>query len=251
MRKDLPDHRVKSELFDEFARIGRALASGRRIEIIDILANGERTVESLAEQVRMSVANTSQHLQVLHEAGLLTRRRQGTSVHYMLAAPRVYEFWADLRALAAERLAAVEKLARAYVGPDGGVVPVSRQELLRRLRAREPLVVVDVRPVEEYEDGHLPDAISIPLDELERRLKLLPKKREVVAYCRGPYCAFAPEAVRRLRARGYRARPLEDGLPEWAAEGLPVVTEQDLTPAGYRKVSRAARLRRLLAPAGP
>lgn len=222
------DRSLKTDLFDEFARIGKALASGRRIEIVDILANGERTVEALAEQVEMSVANTSQHLQILYEAGLVIRRRQGTSVRYALASPRVYEFWASLRALASERLAAVEKLARAYVGtPDGvngdeRVEPVSRQELLRRITRGEPLVVIDVRPAEEYEAAHLPGAVSIPIDELERRLKKLPRKVDVVAYCRGPYCAFAPEAVRELRARGYRARALEDGLPEWAAEGLPV-----------------------------
>ena len=218
----MADRGLKSDLFDEFARIGKALASGRRIEIVDILANGERAVDALAEQVGMSVANTSQHLQILHEAGLVIRRRQGTSVRYALASPRVYDFWAGLRSLATERLAAVEKLARAYVGDVDGVEPVTRQELLRRIRNRETVVVVDVRPAEEYEAGHLPGAVSIPLAELEQRLKELPRKSDVVAYCRGPYCAFAPEAVRELRSRGYRARPLEGGLPEWAAAGLPV-----------------------------
>ena len=218
----MPANVLKTDLFDEFARIGKALASGRRIEIVDILANGERTVEALAQQVHLSIANTSQHLQVLHEGGLVSRRRRGTSVIYALASPRVYELWASLRALATERLAAVQKLAEAYMGALDDVEPVSRDELLRRLRAREPLVVVDVRPAEEYAAGHLPGAISVPLDELEQRLSELPKRREVVAYCRGPYCALAPAAVRRLRARGYRARPLEGGLPEWAAEGRPV-----------------------------
>jgi rhodanese-related sulfurtransferase/DNA-binding transcriptional ArsR family regulator len=218
----MPDRELKSDLFDQFARIGKALASGRRIEIVDILANGERTVEAIAGQVGMSVANTSQHLQVLHEAGLVARRRQGASVRYSLASPRVYEYWASLRALAAERLAAVDRLARAYVGPAGGVEPVTREDLLRRIKNGERVVILDVRPSEEYEAGHLPGAISIPLDELERRLAELPRRADVVAYCRGPYCAFAPEAVRALRARGYRARVMEEGLPEWAAAGLPV-----------------------------
>jgi rhodanese-related sulfurtransferase len=227
----MPDRRLKSDLFDEFARIGKALASGRRIEIVDILANGERTVEALAEQVGMSVANTSQHLQILYEAGLVVRRRQGTSVHYALASPRVYEFWASLRSLATERLAAVEKLARAYIGTVDGVEPVTREELLRRIKTGEPLVVLDVRPSEEYQAGHLPGALSIPLEDLEQHLKELPKKSDVVAYCRGPYCAFAPEAVRELRARGYRARPLEEGWPEWAAAGLPVEDGAGKRPA--------------------
>lgn len=223
----VPDRGVKSELFDEFARIGKALASGRRIEIVDVLANGERTVEALAGHVGMSVANTSQHLQILYEAGLVVRRREGTSVRYSLASPRVYEFWAGLRSLAMERLAAVEKLARAYVGTVDGVEPVTRQELLRRIRTGERVVILDVRPADEYEAGHLPGAVSIPLEELERRLTELPRKAEVVAYCRGPYCAFAPEAVRELRARGYRALPLEDGLPEWSAAGLPLEHGRD------------------------
>jgi rhodanese-related sulfurtransferase/DNA-binding transcriptional ArsR family regulator len=218
----MPDRRLKSDLFDEFARIGRALASGRRIEMIDVLANGERSVESLAEQVGLSVANTSRHLQVLFDAGLVARRRQGTSVRYGLASAQVYELWRGLRSLAGERLAAVEKLAAAYLGAADGVEPVTREELLRRIRAREPLTLLDVRPRQEYAAGHLPGAVSMPLDELERRLKELPRKAEIVAYCRGPYCAFAPEAVRTLRARGFEARVLEGGLPDWAAGGLPV-----------------------------
>jgi rhodanese-related sulfurtransferase len=219
------DHRVKSELFDQFARIGKGMASGRRIEMLDVLANGERPVEGLAEQVGLSLANTSRHLQILREAGLVSSRRAGTSIYYRLASPEVYDFWAALRSLASNRLAEVDRLVEAYIGSRDGLEPLSRADLFRRLKAGEELVVLDVRPAEEFAAGHLPGAVSIPLAELERRLEQLPKDREVVAYCRGPYCAFAPEAVAVLRRRGYAATQLEDGLPEWAAAGLPVEVE--------------------------
>lgn len=215
----MPDRDAKVELFDEFARAARALASGRRAEIVDVLANGERTVEELSKQVALSVANTSQHLQVLKEAGLVASTREGTRIRYRLASPGVYRFWVALRSIAAERLPGIQRLVEAYIGSREGLQPLSRDELLQRLRAGEPLLVVDVRPVEEYEAGHLPGAVSVPLDELEERLRELPREREIVAYCRGPYCAFAPEAVRLLRRNGYRARNLADGLPEWAAAG--------------------------------
>ncbi len=218
----MPDQRVKGELFDQFARIGKALASGRRIEILDVLANGERTVEALAEEVHLTIANTSQHLQILRDAGLVTGRRDGTFISYGLATQQVYEFWTSLRSLAADRLADVERLVEAYVGSRRGLEPVSRKELYRRIRAGDQLVVLDVRPRDEFDAGHLPGAVSIPLAELERRLRQVPKNREVVAYCRGPYCAFAPEAVRLLKKRGYKARQLEDGFPEWSSAGLPV-----------------------------
>jgi rhodanese-related sulfurtransferase len=217
----MPDQRVKGELFDQFARVGKALASGRRVEILDILANGDRTVEALAEQVHLTVANTSQHLQILRDAGLVSSRRQGTFIRYGLAAQEVYEFWTSLRSLAANRLADVERLVRAYVGSRDGLEPVGRKELVKRLRSGDPVLVLDVRPKDEFDAGHLPGAVSIPLAELERRLKQVPRNREIVAYCRGPYCAFAPEAVRVLNKRGFRARQLEDGFPEWSAAGLP------------------------------
>jgi rhodanese-related sulfurtransferase/DNA-binding transcriptional ArsR family regulator len=215
----MPDRGVKMELFDQFARVAQALASGRRVEIVDVLTNGDRTVEELARQVGLSTANTSQHLQVLKEAGLVAASRQGTRVRYRLASATVYKFWVGLRSLAAERLPGVKGLVEAYLGSQEDLEPMSREELLARLEAGEALVVVDVRPYEEYRAGHLPGAVSIPVDELERRLRELPKQREIVAYCRGPYCAFAPEAVRTLRADGYTARHLRDGLPEWAAAG--------------------------------
>ena len=216
------DRSAKTALFDEFARAAKALASGRRLELVDVLANGERTVEALAGALGLSVANTSLHLQVLHQAGLITRRRQGTSVHYRLAAPEVFDLWRTLRTVAAGRLAEVERLAAAYLGARDQLEPMTRQELARRLEDGDPVVVLDVRPAAEHATGHLPGAVSIPVGELRRRLAELPADREIVAYCRGPYCAFAHEAVELLRQEGFSARRLEDGLPEWEAAGLAV-----------------------------
>jgi rhodanese-related sulfurtransferase len=169
----------------------------------------------------MSVANTSRHLQILKDAGLLAATRQGTRVRYRLASAVVYEFWVALRSLASERLPGVQRLVEAYLGSPGDLEAISGGELLARLEAGEPLMVVDVRPLEEYQAAHVPGAVSIPLAELERRMRELPRDREIVAYCRGPYCALAPEAVRSLRKHGYLARPLTNGLPEWAAAGNP------------------------------
>ena len=216
------DRAAKTALFDAFARAAKALASGRRIELLDVLANGERTVEALAGEVGLSVANTSQHLQILRQAGLVASRREGTSVHYRLAGPEVFELWRTLRTLAASRLAEVERLTAAYLGARDELEPVTREELARRLQDGDDLVVLDVRPAAEYAAGHLPGAVSIPVAELRRRLAELPADREVVAYCRGPYCAFAHEAVVLLREAGVSARRLEDGLPEWQAAGLAV-----------------------------
>ncbi len=218
---EVADREAKRALFDAFAQVGKGLASGRRIELLDVLANGERSVEALAGQTGLSVANASQHLQLLRQAGLVAMRRQGTFAYYRLASPGVLDLCRALRVLAAAQLAEVERLTGAYLG-DGALEAVSRQELARRLERGDGLVVVDVRPAEEYAVGHIPGALSVPLDELRRRIAELPADQEVVAYCRGPYCAFAPEAVRLLRAAGRSARRLEDGLPEWAAAGLPV-----------------------------
>jgi rhodanese-related sulfurtransferase len=218
----MADRAVKTALFDAFARAAKALASGRRLELLDVLANGERTVEALAGEVGLSVANTSQHLQVLRQAGLVTSRRQGTSIHYRLAGPEVLELWQLLRTLAAGRLAEVERLAADYLGARDQLEPVTREELARRLQDRDDVFVLDVRPAAEHAAGHLPGAVSIPVDELRRRLAELPRDREIVAYCRGPYCAFAHEAVELLRQEGFSARRLEDGLPEWQAAGLAV-----------------------------
>jgi rhodanese-related sulfurtransferase len=218
----MADRTAKTALFDEFARAGKALASGRRIELLDVLANGERTVEALATEVGLSVANASQHLQILRQAGLVAGRRQGTSVFYRLAAPEVFRLWQALRTLAASQLADVEHLAATYLGDRDELEPVTREELARRLDDGDDLVVLDVRPAAEHTAGHLPGAVSIPVGELRRRLAELPRDREIVAYCRGPYCAFAHEAVTLLREEGFSARRLEDGLPEWQAAGLAV-----------------------------
>jgi rhodanese-related sulfurtransferase/DNA-binding transcriptional ArsR family regulator len=218
----MADRAAKTALFDEFARAAKALASGRRLELLDVLANGERTVDALAGEVALSLANTSQHLQVLRQAGLVTSRREGTSVWYRLAAPEVFELWRALRALASARLAQVERLAAAYLDARDQLEPVTREELARRLQDGDPPMVLDVRPAAEHAAGHLPGAVSIPIGELRRRLAELPADREIVAYCRGPYCAFAHDAVAVLREEGFMARRLEDGLPEWEAAGLAV-----------------------------
>jgi rhodanese-related sulfurtransferase len=216
------DREAKRALFDEFGRIGKALASGRRIELLDVLANGERTVEAVAGEVGLTVANTSQHLQILRQAGLVTTRREGTSIHYRLAGSEVFELWRTLRTLTGARSAEVERLAAAYLGARDELEPVTRQELARRLEDGDRLVVLDVRPAAEHAAGHLPGAVSIPVGELRRRLAELPGEREIIAYCRGPYCAFAHEAVAVLREEGFEARRLEDGMPEWEAAGLAV-----------------------------
>jgi rhodanese-related sulfurtransferase len=216
------DRAAKTALFDEFARVGRALASGRRIELLDVLANGERTVEALARQADLSVANTSQHLQILRQVGLVTTRRAGTSIYYRLAAAEVFALWQMLRTVAVSRLAAVERLAAAYVGDRDELEPVTREELTRRLQDGESLMVLDVRPAAEHAAGHVPGAVSIPIAELRWRLAELPRDLDIVAYCRGPFCAFAHEAVELLREEGFHARRLEDGLPEWQAAGLAV-----------------------------
>ena len=214
---------VKGALFDEFARLGQALGNGRRLEILDVLANGERTVEGLASETGLSVANASQHLQVLRAAGLVRRRRDGNRIYYELSDPVVFELWRNLRSVAAQRQAEVGLLAAAYLGARDSLEPLTRAELLRRLKRKEDLVLLDVRPAAEYAAGHLPTAVSLPLAELRRRLRDLPREKEIVAYCRGPYCAFAHKAIRVLHQAGFQARRLEDGLPEWKAAGLPVI----------------------------
>lgn len=213
--------RTKDALFDGLARIASALASGRRAEIVEILAQGERTVEEMSGEIGQSVANTSHHLRTLARAGLVTTRRQGTHIHYRLASDLVLDAWLALRGLATERLDAVDDLARAYLGDRRGVEMIGRQELEERLR-RGDVLLVDVRPAAEYAAGHIPGAMSVPPDQLERIDELLPglsDGRDVVAYCRGPYCVYADDAVRHLAALGRRARRLEEGFPEWRRHG--------------------------------
>lgn len=212
---------VRSALHEQLARIGRAVASPRRIELLELLCQGERSVEALAEATGMGVTNTSQHLQALKAARLVETRRDGTRVHYRAADDRVCRFVTDLGSVARARLAEVEQLARDHLDDPGALEPITRKELVRRL-ARRDVVLIDVRPEEEYRSGHIAGAMSIPLARL--RLRALPKGRLVVAYCRGPYCVLAPQALAILRARGFRARRLEDGLPEWRAAGLPIAS---------------------------
>lgn len=218
----MADRVSKEALFDEFARVAKALSSGRRAEIIDLLANGERSVDSIATEIESSIANASQHLQILRRAGLVSSRRQGTSIFYRLASPDVVTLWRGLQDVAKDRLAEVDRLARAYTGELNGIELLTKEELAKRLRRKDDLLVLDVRPAEEYAAGHVPGAISIPVAELRRRLNELPKNTEIVAYCRGSFCAFAPEAARYLDKKGYRTRVLDAGLPDWEAAGLPV-----------------------------
>ena len=213
---------AKQALFDEFARVAKALASGRRAEVVDLLANGERSVESIASEIEMSLANASQHLQVLRRAGLVSSRRQGTSIFYRLASSDVVRLWRSLQGVASDRVAEVERLARAYTGDLNGVELLTKEELVKRISRKDDLLVLDVRPQEEYAASHVPGALSIPVAELKRRLKELPKNKEIVAYCRGPFCAFAPEAARYLDKKGFRTSILDAGLPDWEAAGLPV-----------------------------
>jgi rhodanese-related sulfurtransferase/predicted transcriptional regulator len=204
--------RRKQTLFDSIALMGKAFASPRRLELLDLLAQGPRTVDQLAKTSRQSIANASQHLQALHAAGLVTREREGTRVRYALAGDDVLRLWLTLRDTAAERLAEVERAARDYLGEE--VEGIDRDELLQRMRRRD-VTVVDVRPEDEFEAGHIEGAHSIPLDQLQKRLDELPKSREVIAYCRGPFCVMAHDAVRQLREAGRSARRLEEGWPEW------------------------------------
>jgi rhodanese-related sulfurtransferase len=211
--------RRKDALFEAIALMGKAFASPRRLELLDLLAQAPRTVDQLARASEQSMANTSQHLQALHAAGMVTRARVGTSVRYALAGDEALSLWLALRDASVAQLAGVERAARDYLGED--VEAIGRDELIARL-GRGEIVLVDVRPPEEYAAGHIEGARSIPLDEVEHRLAELPADREIVAYCRGPFCALAHEAVTVLTDAGLTARRLEDGLPEWATSGLPV-----------------------------
>jgi rhodanese-related sulfurtransferase/DNA-binding transcriptional ArsR family regulator len=215
------DRVAKDALYDGFAELAKALASGRRAELIDVLTQGERSVEELAGEIGQSVANTSHHLRAMARAGLVTTRRDGTRIYYTLASERVGELWSALRDVAADHVAGLERLAGAYLGDRDGVEVIDRAELAARLERGE-LVVLDVRPEAEYRAGHIASARSVPIAELRRHLRALPKDADVVAYCRGPYCVYADDAVRELSRRGFRARRLIDGFPEWKRAGLPV-----------------------------
>jgi rhodanese-related sulfurtransferase len=220
------DRVAKAALYDGFAEVAKALASGRRGEIIDVLAQGERSVDDVAEEIGQSVANTSHHLRAMARAGLLTTRRQGTRIFYGLAGERVAQLWSALRDVAEQHAVGLERLAAAYLGERDGVDVVDRTELASRLKHRQ-VIVLDVRPAEEYAAGHITGARSVPITELRRQLRALPKDADVVAYCRGPYCVYADDAVRELNRKGFRARRLIDGFPEWKRAGLPVAVGED------------------------
>ena len=220
------DRAAKDALYEAFAEVAKAMASGRRAEIVDVLAQGERSVEVVAAEIDQSVANTSHHLRALARAGLVTTRRDGTRIYYALASDRVGELWTALRDVAGEHIAGLTRLADAYLGDRDGVEVVDRDELAKRLKRRQ-VVVLDVRPKAEFEAGHIAGARSVPIGELRRRLRALPKDAEVVAYCRGPYCVYADDAVRELNRRGFRARRLIDGFPEWKRAGLPVAAGEE------------------------
>ena len=214
----------KNELYEQFARIGKALSSPRRLEMIDLLAQKAWSVEELAGEAGLTVANTSRHLQVLRREQLVRRQKEGKYIYYRLAGEDVYAAWRALRQLAEARLGEVDRIVQAFLADRGSFEAVSAEELVER-RAREEVAVLDVRPAEEFAAGHIPGARSIPVDELEERLGELPEDREIVAYCRGPYCVFSDQAIEKLRSRGFRARRLAGGLPDWESEDRPVTTE--------------------------
>lgn len=216
------DRDAKTALFDQFARVGKALGSGKRLELLDLLAQGERTVEALARAAELGLTTASAHLQTLKQANLVTTRREGTKVYYRLAGTDVAALYALVRTVASAHLPDVEAARAAYLGPDDAE-HVSRDELLRRVQGGD-VVVLDVRPREEYQAGHIPGAVSIPVEELADKLGDIPADQEVVAYCRGAYCVLAHDAVRLLTAHGRTARRLADGMLEWRLDELPVET---------------------------
>jgi len=217
---------LKTAIYEQIARIGQATASPSRLELLDLLSQGPRTVEALAQQTGQSVATTSHHLQVLRRARLVDGEKAGLYVTYRLADPQVGDFFLELRQLAESRLAEVQQVTRQYLEQRGALEPVDNEELVRRVRAGE-VTVIDVRPREEYVAGHIPGAISVPLADLPKRLRDLRKRRDIVAYCRGPYCVMSLDAVDLLRRKGFRAQRLEHGVVEWRAQGWRVDTGED------------------------
>jgi DNA-binding transcriptional ArsR family regulator/rhodanese-related sulfurtransferase len=216
------DHRAfKTEINEQFARITKAIANPHRLELVDLLAQGERSVEELAKETALSVANASQHLQALREAHLITARKEGLRVYYRLADPTVFPLVQIIRQIAERQLAEVERIVNTYLTERKAMEPVTLNELMTRLR--EPgLVILDVRPTLEYAQGHIAGARSIPIDELQQRLHELPQDQEIVAYCRGTYCVFADEAVELLTAEGYQVRRMQLGYPDWVLAQLPI-----------------------------
>ena len=232
----------KDRIFDEFAKIAAALSSPKRLELIDLLAQGPRDVESLAQQSAMSIANTSRHLQILKSVRLVDIRREGVRIFYRLADDEVLKCWLAVRSLAEKRTAAIGAIAKTFFKEHDSLEPITLNELQTRMQANQ-VVVLDVRPVEEYRSGHIPGAISVPLSELKKRLGEVPRKREVVAYCRGPYCVLSADAMAVLRRSGYRAVRLQEGFPEWKAAGLPVGFEDSPSADVGEKKRRSQRMK--------
>jgi rhodanese-related sulfurtransferase len=235
----------KRQLFEQFARIGKAMASSARIELLDLLSQTERTVEQLADLTEMSIANVSQHLQVLRHAQMVEVRREGLYAYYRLADESVFRLWQAIRAVGEARLAEIDRVIASYLKDRATLEPVSVEELAKRLD-ESSVVVIDVRPFEEYSAGHIPGALSIPVRELKRRLAELPRTKEIVAYCRGPYCVQSDEAVSLLKNQGFNVRRLEVGLPDWRANGLPIAVA-DRAPKGrvnFRQALRTVAQRR-------
>lgn len=220
----MADHTAKARIYEQFARIGKALAAPGRLELIDLLLQGERSVEALAREAQMSMANASQHLQVLLAARLVETRRESQRIYYRLASPSVVELWLALRRTAETQLAELPAVAREYLGDPDAFEPIDRDELARRIEAGS-VVLIDVRPQEEFEQGHIAGAVSVPLESLKAWARDdAPKRKQIVAYCRGPYCVYAIEAVAELKKRGLRATRTEDGVAEWRAAGYPTET---------------------------
>jgi rhodanese-related sulfurtransferase/DNA-binding transcriptional ArsR family regulator len=228
-------HRVfKNRLYAQFARVGKAIASPHRLELLELLGQGERTVDSLATELHTSIGNVSQHLKALREAALVETRKEGQFVHYRLADPAISDLCRAVRTVSEHRLAELDRLVREHFARRDDSEPVSMGELLKRSRAQN-VVILDTRPTNEYQAGHIAGAISVPIDELRRRLKELPKSKEYVAYCRGPYCVYADQAVELLQARGRRAHRLLEGFPEWRAAGLPIEVGNSRSPQKARR----------------
>jgi rhodanese-related sulfurtransferase/predicted transcriptional regulator len=212
----------RTHVYEQLARVGKALSSPVRLEILNLLSQGPKTVEQLAKEANQSVANTSQHLQGLRSAGLISSERDGNYVVYQVATTEVAVFLSEFHAMGASRLAEIQQITQQFLSERQSLDRLDHEELVKRVRRGE-VILLDVRPASEYESAHLPSAISVPLEELERHLQELPKDKEIVAYCRGPLCVMAIEAVNRLRGLGYKAVRLEDGVGEWMARGMPVI----------------------------
>jgi len=215
---------TKDALYEQLARLGRAVSSAKRLEVIDLLSQGEKSVEAIAEAADLTIGNTSAHLKVLKSARLAATRKDGHYVYYRLAHPAVSAFWVTFRDLANEQYAELRELARQHFADPDGLAPVDRKELVKRLRRGE-VTLIDVRPADEFAAAHIAGAVSIPIEDLRKRLGEIPKNKDVVAYCRGPYCVYALEALTVLRRRGYRASRLEDSVNDWRVAGLPLQHE--------------------------